>query len=208
MRSTSSFNEPGNEDNVSFQKSSRSKSGRRWIQGLLLGAIVVLLIANYSNHWLSATGATIDSRRRERLPDFEFSQLGGGSWRLSEHRGQIVLVNFWATWCPPCRKETPGLVQLSQRIRSKEVVIVGISMDENKNAVPGFVQAFHVPYPVLLPGSESPLTSSVESLPTSLLLDRQGRVAHSYIGAVSEDVFARDIAQLLGETNQISPANS
>lgn len=138
--------------------------------------------------------------QRQQLPDFEFSSWSGGHWRLSDHQGQVVLLNFWATWCPPCREETPGLVKLSEQYGAKGVAIVGIDMDDNgKSVVPSFVHRYGVPYAILLPPVRSPMVSSVESLPTSLLLDRQGRVARSYVGAVQKQVFARDIEQLLAE---------
>lgn len=170
--------------------------------------VVILLLASNSNRWLSASGVPIESNRREPLPDFDFPQLNGGHWRLRDHRGDIVLLDFWATWCPPCREETPGLVHLSQHLPSNDIVVVGISMDENQSAITAFVRAFHVPYPVLLPPSGSALPGSVESLPTSLLLDRQSRVAHSYVGAVSEAVFSRDIEQLRGESRLASVAST
>jgi peroxiredoxin len=85
-------------------------------------------------------------------------------------------------------------------MRSKEAAIVGVSMDDDHNAIPGFVRASHIAYPILVPLPSASLPGSVESLPTTLLIDRDGRVARSYIGAVSETVFATDIERLLRET--------
>lgn len=173
---------------------------RRWFQFLLLSGVIVLIVAGYSNRWLSVSGASIPMSQRQQLPDFEFSSWSGGHWRLSDHQGQVVLLNFWATWCPPCREETPGLVRLSEQYGSKGLVVAGIDMDENpKSAVPAFVHRYGIPYAILLPSPGSRMASSVESLPTSLLVNRNGRVARSYVGAVDESVFAHDVEQLLLE---------
>jgi cytochrome c biogenesis protein CcmG/thiol:disulfide interchange protein DsbE len=126
--------------------------------------------------------------------------LDGSRWSLAQERGNIVLVNFWATWCPPCRMETPELVRVANGYAGRGVKVVGVSMDEQpERAVPAFVSRFGIPYPILLPSADSPLASSIESLPTSLLVDRNGRVARTYLGAVDERILAHDIDQLLAE---------
>ncbi len=126
--------------------------------------------------------------------------LQGGQWSLSQQRGKIVLVNFWATWCPPCRMETPGLVSIAKRYAGQGVEVVGIAMDDTPSrVVPPFVSQFGIPYPILLPSASAPLTTSIESLPTSLLIDRNGRVARTYYGMVDERLLAHDIDQLLSE---------
>lgn len=181
---------------------------RRWLRGALLATAVFLIVASYSNHWLSLSGARTDPARRQSVSDFTFSEWGGGQWRLSDHRGQVVLINFWATWCPPCREETPGLVHLAREMPSKDVTVVGVSMDDDSTPIGGFVKAYRIPYRILLPPPNSPLLGSVESLPTSLLIDRNGRIARSYVGAVSESTFAGDIQELLKEAAPSSTSNS
>ncbi|MGI9071261.1 MAG: TlpA family protein disulfide reductase [Bryobacteraceae bacterium] len=188
--------------------SERPANRRRWVRPVLLATAVILIISSYSNHWLSVSGARTDAAHRQRIPDFDFSEWGGGHWRLNDHRGQVVLINFSATWCPPCREETPGLVHLAQEMPSKDVTIVGISMDDDSAPIAGFVKAYRIPYRILLPQPNSPLLGSVESLPTSLLIDRNGRVARSYVGAVSESTFARAIQELLEEPGASSPSNT
>jgi cytochrome c biogenesis protein CcmG, thiol:disulfide interchange protein DsbE len=172
---------------------------KHWLRTILLALVVVLIVASYSNPWLSKSGSAIPIQKRTELPDFAYQQAGGGTWRLSEHRGQVVLLNFWATWCPPCRQETPGLVRLQNQFRSKSFAVAGVDMDENRQAIPAFLRKFGVTYPILLPGPDSVLVSSVESLPTTLLIDKNGRVAQIYSGAVAESVFATDVKSLLIE---------
>ena len=141
------------------------------------------------------------------MADLALPELNGGSWRLSEHRGQVVLINYWASWCAPCRQETPGLIDLARDYRYKGLSIVGVSMDEGgKRAVQSFMSEFHLPYPVLMPNFASPSAPAVEALPTTVLLDRNGRAAKSYVGAVRESVFRADVDRLLAE--QSSPIST
>ena len=111
-----------------------------------------------------------------------------------------MLLNFWATWCPPCRKETPDLVSIAQTYGPRGLRIVGISMDDAPaSVVPEFVKRYHVPYPVLVPDAGFGLAGSIDALPTSILLDRQGRVANVYSGAVTAEEIAPDLERLLAE---------
>ena len=136
---------------------------------------------------------------RKAMPDVASTDLRGRPWRLSDHVGQAILINVWASWCPPCREETPGFVRVARDYDGKGFEVVGVSADEGPAPVRRFVDQFHVPYPVIQPGADSPLIAAVESLPTSFLIDRKGRVATVYVGAVSERQLRGDIDRLLKE---------
>jgi len=130
-----------------------------------------------------------------------------GRFRLADFRDQFVLLDFWATWCAPCRQETPGLIDLAREYRYKGLAIVGVSMDEGgQRAVQSFLSEFHVPYPVLMPDLATPAAPAIEALPTTVLIDRNGRAAKSYVGAVRESVFRADVDRLLAE--QSAPAST
>lgn len=166
--------------------------------GTLTLAVVLLAVA--SQGWTTQTGDLQSVTTRKRMPPVNVSQLNGGRWNLADHRGKIVLINFWATWCPPCRQETPGLAKLANDYRAKGVDVVGISVDEGgTEAIQAFVHEFQVPYPIGLVDQASSWASAVESLPTTILIDRDGRVAKTYMGAVRESVFQADIDRLLAE---------
>lgn len=172
---------------------------RKLIQYLLFG-VTVLWIAVAWQSWTDQKASVRPVKDRTRVADLAFPQLDGSSWRLSDHRGQVVLINYWASWCGPCRQETPGLIDLARDYRYKGLSIVGVSMDMGgKNAVEGFLREFHLPYPVLMPDLASPSAPAVDALPTTVLVDRNGRAAKSYIGAVRESIFRADVDQLLAE---------
>ena len=151
----------------------------------------------------TATGVRTPAARDKKMPDFSLPSLGGGRWKLSDHRGQVILVNFWATWCPPCREETPGLIRVSRTLAGQPFQIAGIAMDDDgaTSAAP-FARRYGIPYPVLLPTAQFALSEAIDSLPTSLLVDRQGRIAKVYVGEADEAVVLRDARILLAEKPQ------
>jgi cytochrome c biogenesis protein CcmG/thiol:disulfide interchange protein DsbE len=179
---------------------------RKPIQYLLF-AVAVLWLAIGVETWSDQKAGVRPVQDRTRMADVAFPQLTGGSWRLSDHRGQVVLINYWASWCAPCRQETPGLIDLARDYRYKGLSIVGVSMDEGgKPAVESFLSEFHLPYPVLMPDLASPAAPAIDALPTTVLVDRNGRAAKSYIGAVKESEFRADVDRLLSE--QVAPTFS
>lgn len=166
-----------------------------------LGVIVVVgvLFLGFAPESIWHGAGLAPASARKATADFALQDIDGKRWTLAEQRGRVVLVNYWATWCPPCRQETPGLVRLANEYREKAVEVVGISLDEDVTAVREFVAEYHISYPILFPSNASNLTTTIESIPVSLLYDRQGRVAKRYVGAVSEATLRRDVEQLLAE---------
>ncbi len=130
-------------------------------------------------------------------------RINGGTWSLEADRGKVVLLNFWATWCPPCRMETPGLVSIHNRFVNQGFSVVGVSLDDDPKAVvPEFARKYGVPYPMVVPASGFGLSDGIESLPTSLLIDRHGKVAKTYIGMVTESALSHDVEELLKEAGR------
>jgi cytochrome c biogenesis protein CcmG/thiol:disulfide interchange protein DsbE len=178
---------------------------RKLVQYLLF-AVAVLWIAIASQTWSDQKAGVRAVKDRTPVADLAMPQFNGGSWRLSDHRGEVVLINYWASWCGPCRQETPGLISLARDYRYKGLSIVGVSMDlGGKVAVQSFMTEFHLPYPVLMPDLASLSAPAVDALPTTVLVDRNGRAAKSYIGAVRESVFREDVDRLLAETATSAP---
>jgi len=129
-----------------------------------------------------------DDGKREHL-DFTLKDLSDKTWTFSELRGKVVLVNFWATWCPPCRKEMPDLDQLYKRFGSKGLVVLGIS-DEEMGKVEPFVREKTVSFPVLLdPGRKVHKMFVVEGIPKSFVYDREGKLVAQSIDMRTQKQF-------------------
>jgi cytochrome c biogenesis protein CcmG, thiol:disulfide interchange protein DsbE len=173
------------------------------LKSLALKAALVLVVAaavTYIFGTRNQPGESVPTSERKPITQFALPDLSGHEWKLTDYRGRVVLLNFWATWCQPCREETPGLVNLADRYRRNGLEIAGVVMDDDKNApVREFVKEYDIRYPVLVPPSNSSLLSAISSLPTTLLFDRHGRVVRRYQGAVSESQFRRDIEAVLAE---------
>ena len=115
-----------------------------------------------------------DDQLRQKA-DFTLTDLQGKKWTLSELRGRVVLVNFWATWCPPCRKEMPDLQALYDQFRDKGLTILAIS-DEEAGKVTPFLAGRKITYPVMLDGGSVHQQFRVEGIPKSFVYDRSGKL--------------------------------
>ena len=141
------------------------------------------------------------------MPPLKLSLLTGESWRLADHRGQVIAINYWASWCAPCWEETPVLVRLDHELGSRGLSVVGVAMDERESdnvpaGVTRFVDALHVPYSIALTPPMSQMAYGMEGLPTTVLVDRSGRIARTYVGAIRESAFRSDVKALLEEAAQ------
>jgi peroxiredoxin len=135
-----------------------------------------------------------DDLRRQQA-DFTLADLEGKKWTLKELRGKVVLVNFWATWCPPCRKEMPDLGVLYNRFKDQGLVILAIS-DEDPNKVRPFVEDRRVPYPVLLdPGRKVNTLFQIEGIPRSFVYDRGGKLVAQAIDMRTQKQFLEMLGQ-------------
>ena len=135
-----------------------------------------------------------DDRKREHA-DFTLKDLSGKSWTFAELRGKVVLVNFWATWCPPCRKEMPDLETLYGRFGSKGLVVLGIS-DEEAAKVEPFIRERKVSFPVLLDsGRKVNEMFVVEGIPKSFVYDRDGKLVAQSIDMRTQKQFLEMLAK-------------
>jgi len=166
-----------------------------WLGFLAVAAAMLFFFAPES--WWQFGVSPIHERKN--TANFTLAKIGGGEWNFVEQKGKVVVVNYWATWCPPCRVETPGLVNLADEYKSRGVEVVGVTMDENLNDVPPFVEKYQIKYPILTPGNDPHLSPVGISLPTTFLYDKSGRLAKKYTGIVLESTFKSDVEALLKE---------
>ncbi len=184
------------DDDEVMETTSQSR-GVWWAKYVFVGAAVAIGGAA-SIPWPRRAEPIVPVLARKSMPRVELAQMAGGTWRLADHRGQVVLINYWATWCGPCQEETPGLVRLAGEV--KGLAVVGISMDEgDRGAVRAFVRRMHVGYPIVFPEPLSQEAQAMVGLPTTILVDRQGRVAKTYVGETREGEFRKDVEELLRE---------
>jgi len=120
----------------------------------------------------------------DSVSDFSVPGFPAGSLDLSSYRGQVVVVNLWATWCPPCVEETPSLEAFAEKMREHGVVVLGISVDDDADALKDFVQKYHLSYPI---GRDPDRALSARfgtfQFPETYILDRRGLLAEKIIGA-------------------------
>jgi peroxiredoxin len=135
-----------------------------------------------------------EDERRQSL-DFTLSDLDGKTWRLRDLQGKIVLVNFWATWCPPCRKEMPDLQALYDKYKDRGFVVLSIS-DEDAPKISRFLAQTRITYPVLLdPGSRVHASFQVDGIPKSFVYDRGGKMVAQSIDMRTREQFQEMLAQ-------------
>ena len=138
---------------------------------------------------------------RAEAPSWTLPDLSGRERRLEEFRGQVVLLNFWATWCPPCREEIPDLVELQQDYQGR-ITVIGIAVDAGSaRAVQAFVDGMGIQYPILLGDIEVAQRYRVMGIPASFLVDRAGRIVRRWNGPYPKASFARQINAVLAEGN-------
>ncbi len=137
----------------------------------------------------------------KQAPDFELSALDGKKVKLSDFKGRPVLINFWATWCGPCKIEMPWFIDLKKRYESQGFEIIGIAMEDTENEkIDEFVKKMGVNY-LILKGKNSVADAygDVQGLPTSFYVDREGKIVAQHAGLVSRSTIEDDVKLALGE---------
>ena len=163
------------------------------------------LLHGFSSHEMAPTGLASSGfksvRDRKMAPDFTLADSSGKPVRLSDFRGKAVLLNFWATWCAPCKLEIPWFVEFEHNYRDRNFAVVGVSMDEDGwKVVNPYIEAVKVNYPVVI-GTDNVSSSlgGIESLPTTLLIDKAGRIASVHVGLCGKGDYEAEIRALLEE---------
>jgi cytochrome c biogenesis protein CcmG/thiol:disulfide interchange protein DsbE len=136
---------------------------------------------------------------RHPAPDFSLKDSDGKVVHLSDYRGKVVLLDFWATWCGPCKVEIPWFVEFQRKNQEKGLVVLGVSMDdEGWEVVKPFVKEMRVNYRVVIGNDQTALLyGGVDALPTTFLIDRAGKIAAVHVGLADRKAFENGIEELL-----------
>jgi len=146
-----------------------------------------------------ASPAPVDNVRKT-APNFTLSDSKGASVRLSDYKGKVVLLDFWATWCHGCKTEIPWYMEFQNKYKDKGLSVIGVSMDEDGwKSVKPFLEEKKMNYAVVIGNEDLARLYAVDALPVTLLIDRDGKIADSHPGMVDKDAFENEIRVLLQE---------
>jgi cytochrome c biogenesis protein CcmG/thiol:disulfide interchange protein DsbE len=138
----------------------------------------------------------------QTAPDFALTSTDGKTVKLSDYKGKVVIIDFWATWCPPCRRGVPDLISLKKEYKDKGLEIIGISLDKisrgtEGNVVP-FIKEYGINYPIVHGTMEvTQQYGGIRSIPTSFVIDRGGKIVANYVGLVPKENFEKDVIKVL-----------
>ncbi|TSA15456.1 TlpA family protein disulfide reductase [bacterium] len=169
------------------------------VPGIVLLATTYFLFGkNETQPTSTATGYALPPTEVSGVaPAFTLSDVNGHQVSLSDFKGKVVILDFWATWCPPCKREIPDFIKLQSEYGSKGVQIVGIALDQPEK-VKAFERDNAMNYPVLMGNDEvSAHYGGVESIPTTFIIDKAGRIVTKYEGFRSKETFESQIKKLL-----------
>ena len=145
-----------------------------------------------------ASTASAQLAANAKAPDFRVRTIDGKFVALSDYKGTVVLVNFWATWCTPCQTEMPRFIAFQKTYGAKGFQVVGISMDDSAEPVRAFSKKLNTNYPIAMGNAKlAESYGGVLGLPITFLIDRQGKIAKRYEGVVDLDSMEKDIQGLL-----------
>lgn len=156
------------------------------IQRYLATLVAILFIVSYAS-------------AGEPAPNFKLKTADGKTIELKKLAGKAVVVNFWATWCGPCRQEIPGMVRVYEKYKSRGLEIVGISIDQRGwDVLKTFLARNTITYPVVLGGQpEIDAYGGIEGIPTTFFVDRKGNIVSKTVGAMDEESFENVVKSLL-----------
>jgi cytochrome c biogenesis protein CcmG/thiol:disulfide interchange protein DsbE len=149
--------------------------------------------------------SVVAQQQKQKAPNFSLKSADGKTIELAKLKGKVVLLNFWATWCGPCRKEMPDFVEAYKRLKPSGLEIIGVSLDEQGwDVVRPFLKQYGINFPVVVgDGTVANAYGGIEFLPTSFLIDRNGFIVDKHVGMLSKEQLERKIAPLLQEKTRI-----
>jgi thiol-disulfide isomerase/thioredoxin len=170
------------------------------VLGIFLGLVIAVGLFFVNRYWIApaTTSAAKASGEYPEAPEISATSLSGDKIDLKDYRGKVVLLDFWATWCGPCRIEIPGFIELQKKYRDQGFAVIGVSMDDGPEPVRQFMHEFRMNYPVVMgTGKMGELYGGILGLPTSFIIGRDGRIYAKHVGTTDVSVFESEIRELL-----------
>jgi peroxiredoxin len=171
---------------------------RRNVNTVMSRLLIVFSLSLLFSLVLSCSSGDV-SRKENVAPDFSLRALDGREVRLSEYHGKIVILDFWATWCKPCRLELPHFIELYKEFSQDDLEIIGVSLDRTgSRELAAFIKEWNIPYVVVLgTGQVVQDYGGIRGIPTTFVIDREGNIFRKYVGYRRKEVFERDIWKLM-----------
>jgi peroxiredoxin len=187
----------------------------RWVLLALATAVLIMVVV-----WLPLRSASSDADGPAASPDaaqtsgggacppdappadlsFTLKDMNGRDVRLADFRGKVVVLNFWATWCPPCKIEIPGFIELQGKYQEQGLVVLGVSIDDPIEKLPPFAEAYKMNYQILVGRDREDVQRAygpIYGVPTTYLIGRNGKICARHIGFASKEQFEKEIRGML-----------
>lgn len=148
---------------------------------------------------LFVTFTCLSALAQDKAPNFSLKSSNGSVVELAKLKGKVVVLNFWATWCGPCRSEIPGFLDVYKQYKPKGLEIVGVSLDRGGwNEVKPFVEKYKITYPVVVgDGDLADAYGGIEAIPTTFVIDKKGNIVNKHLGYLNKAAFEKMIKGLL-----------
>ena len=174
---------------------------KRYSRYLRFAALALVAVAALQADFIK------NERKRKRAPEFELTDSAGSTVRMSDYKGKVVLLDFWATWCVPCKTEIPWFIEFAEKYKNDGLVVLGVSMDtDGWLVVEPFVESLKINYPVVLGSKRAAyLYGDIDALPVTFVVDRDQRVAGIHVGLAKKKDLEEQIKKLL-DVSTTTPA--
>ena len=188
------------DQHLQAEQVSPARARRKWIQVAVLGLFVVICIFTVWNSISSKQSELKQSTdlSNEVAPDFKVQGLDGKLYRLSDFRGKPIVLNFWASWCDPCRAEMPLLNDTYKKQMRNDLVVLALNLSENVQTVKGFAKEYKLAFPILL-DNDSAIADQygIDPIPTSFFVNREGVIENVHIGELDQETLELNLQKIM-----------